>query len=114
MSSTGVYLEGLVDAFEMAREVGDKQRQENYRLAIVRGLRSVMQLQFDSELDMFYVPELLRDRVYGGIRETVYNNEIRCDNVQHNLMGVLKIINTFQETDFGTYPAVQDAGISIN
>jgi len=99
-SSTGVYLEGLIDAFELARATGDEKRSERYRQAIRRGLRSVMQLQFVDEVDMFYVPDALRQRVRGGIRTTVYNNEIRCDNVQHNLMGTLKILQGFDEADY--------------
>lgn len=99
-SSTGVYLEGLIDAFRMAREMNDEARASRYRLAIVRGLRSVMQLQFVDEVDMFYISEKNRDRVRGGIRTTVYHNEIRCDNVQHNLMAILKTLQFFGEDDY--------------
>jgi hypothetical protein len=99
-SSTGVYLEGLIDAFELAREAGDQERMESYRQAINRGLRSVMQLQFVDKVDMFYISPPMYRYVKGGIRTTVYNNEIRCDNVQHNLMAVLKILDTFEEGDF--------------
>ncbi|MGB1581609.1 MAG: hypothetical protein ACPHER_08885 [Nevskiales bacterium] len=100
VSSTGVYMEGLIDAFELAKAESDVERAERYRKSIIRGLRSVMQLQFDSDLDMFYVPKALHPRVYGGMRTTVYNNEIRCDNVQHNLMAVLKILQGFQPQDY--------------
>lgn len=99
-SSTGVYLEGLIDAFELARQVGDHDRMSSYRKAINRGLRSVMQLQFADETDMFYVSPSMRKDVEGGIRTTVYSNEIRCDNVQHNLMAVLKILDVFDDADF--------------
>lgn len=99
-SSTGVYLEGLIDAFKLARQVGDNERMNNYRKAINRGLRSVMQLQFVDEVDMYYVSPTMLPYVHGGIRTTVYNNEIRCDNVQHNLMAVLKILDAFEDDDF--------------
>lgn len=102
-SSTGVYLEGLIDAFVLAREAGDQSRMESYRRAINRGLRSVMQLQFVDEVDMFYVSPPMRLYVEGGIRTTVYDNEIRCDNVQHNYMAILKILRVFEEDDFGHY-----------
>lgn len=101
-SSTGVYLEGLIDAFQLAREMDDAERMAGYRLAIRRGLRSVIQLQFRGDVDCFYVQE--RDRVLGGIRTEVYNNEIRVDNVQHNLMAILKILNAFSPEDFSGYP----------
>lgn len=102
-SSTGVYLEGLIDAFVLARETDDQPRMENYRRAINRGLRSVMQLQFVDEVDMFYISPPMRPYVEGAIRTTVYNNEIRCDNVQHNYMAILKILREFDEDDFGHY-----------
>jgi hypothetical protein len=102
-SSTGVYLEGLIDAFELARRVGDKERLDKYRRAINRGLRSLLQLQFADSVDMYYVSDLKRSYVKGGLRTTVYNNEIRCDNIQHGLMAVLKILNIFEKEDFCHY-----------
>lgn len=102
-SSTGVYLEGLIDAFALARSLGDEERMKNYRIAINRGLRSVMQLQFVDDIDMFYISPSNRRYVEGGIRTTEYNNEIRCDNIQHNLMAMIKILDTFVESDFGIF-----------
>jgi len=97
-SSTGVYLEGLIDAWRMAKATGDAARQENYRRAIVRGLRSVTQLTFLDDVDMFYIAK--RDIVRGGVRTTVYDNEVRVDNIQHNLMGIQKILDYMPEEEF--------------
>jgi hypothetical protein len=97
-SSTGVYLEGLIDAYSFASVVGDEDRANKYRISILRGLRSLMQLQFQDDVDMYYVSK--RKMVYGGLRTNVYNNEIRCDNVQHGLMAVLKILHEFEVSDF--------------
>jgi len=97
-SSTGVYLEGLIDAYRMAVRVGDRERQFAYRRAIVRGLRSVLQLQFADDVDMYYVSK--RNRVLGGMRTTVYDNAIRVDNVQHNLLAIFRIHTTFSEDDY--------------
>ena len=99
-SSTGVYLEGLIDAYRLAKAVGDRSRTDSYRRAIVHGLRSAMQLEFADDLDMFYVPEGDRNRVRGGLRTTVYNNEIRVDNVQHVLMALQKILPEFVDEDY--------------
>ena len=93
-----MYLEGLADAFSLARELGDAEREQSYRLAILRGLRSAMQLQFADETDMYYVSQ--RDRVRGGLRTTVYNNEIRVDNVEHMLMAVLELLRVFKPDDY--------------
>ncbi len=89
-SSTGVYLEGLIDAYLLARSVDDKTRMLRYATTIRRGLRSSMQLQFVDDVDMFYIGD--REAVFGGLRTTVYNNQIRCDNVQHTWMGTQKIL----------------------
>lgn len=97
-ASTGVYLEGLVDAYLLATELGEDERAQAYRRAVVRGLRSVMQLQFADDVDSFYISD--RGRVDGGIRTTVYNNEIRVDNVQHCLMAGLKVLEAFGPEDY--------------
>ncbi len=91
-SSTAVYVESLVDALALARAVGDTERAGRYEQAILRGFRSLMQLQFTDDIDMFYVSERLRPRVRGGLRTTVYDNRIRCDNVQHALDAALKYL----------------------
>jgi hypothetical protein len=89
-SSTGVYLEGLIDAYALARHTGDGERAERYARAIRLGLRSAMQLQFSPGPQNWFVAD--PERVVGGLRTTVYNNVIRVDNVQHTLMGVHKIL----------------------
>jgi hypothetical protein len=97
-SSTAVYLEGLVDAWRLARAVGDAARQEAYRRALIRGLRSLTQLTFLDEVDLFYVSR--RDAAFGGVRTTVYDNSIRVDNVQHSLMAALDILEHLPAEDF--------------
>ncbi|HEX7168676.1 MAG TPA: hypothetical protein VF230_16970 [Acidimicrobiales bacterium] len=97
-SSTGVYLEGLIDAYALAAGTDDDARAERYRQVIVRGLRSVLQLQLADDVDLYYVSQ--RDRVRGGVRTEVYDNSIRVDNVQHNLMALRKILATFSPADF--------------
>jgi hypothetical protein len=99
-SATGVYLEGLIDAFELARRLGEDERRERYRLAIVRGLRSVEQLTMRDDLDMYYMSPEARVQMHGGVRTTVYDNIVRIDNVQHNQMAILKILEIFEDDDF--------------
>ncbi len=99
-SSTGVYMEGLIDAHRMAKALGDHQHVELYRRTLARALRSVMQLQFVDEIDMYYVVDRAKTR--GGLRTTEFRNEIRVDNVQHVLMAVLELLEDFAETDYGT------------
>ncbi len=92
-SSTGIYIEGLADAYRLALELKDTARQEKYARAIQRGFRSLMQLQFTNNIDMFFVGENNRRKVYGGFRTTVYDNGIRTDNVQHSLTAALNYLS---------------------
>ena len=89
-SSTGVYLEGLADAYRLAVQTHDADRIQAYERVIWRGLRSVRQLQFRDAVDLFYISK--RAAVQGGVRTTVYENVIRVDNVQHCLMALLKLM----------------------
>ncbi len=89
-SSTGVYVESLADAWRLADRLGETERARSYARAIRRALRNIRQLQFrDAKVDAFYVKH--KTAVMGGLRTEVYNNEIRVDNVQHCLMGLLKV-----------------------
>ena len=97
-SSTGVFLEGLVEACELALTHGDARRSEVYRLAVSRGLRSVAQLTFRDDVEMFYAQR--RERLRGGVRTATYDNVIRIDNVQHALMALLRAKEVFHPRDF--------------
>lgn len=97
-SSTGVYLEGLIDAFWLAKQCGEQPRAEAYRVAIVCGIRSLMQLQYKESIDCFYVKNV--KCVLGGLRTTVYDNTIRIDNVQHGLMALLKLLPWFSKGEY--------------
>src|SRR5690606_10034549 len=99
-SATGVYIEGLIDAYEMAKRLGDEKRQARYALSLSRGIRSVMQLQFVDDVDMYYVTD--RERTRGGLRTDTIRPEVRVDNVQHVLMGVLKVLDRFEPGEFKT------------
>ena len=94
-SATGVYLEGLVDAWALARELDDAKREAAYNQAIERGIRSLAQLQYRDEVDTYYISR--RERVMGAIRTEADNNEIRIDNLQHGLMALLR----YQRLSFG-------------
>ena len=59
----------------------------------------MMQLQFVDDVDMYYVKD--RKYVEGGIRTTVFDNRIRCDNVQHPMMGIIKVVRFFDADEYG-------------
>ncbi|MDP9651469.1 hypothetical protein [Paraburkholderia caledonica] len=90
-SSTGVYMEGLCDALALAIALGQEERAEKYTMAIKRGLRNIMQLQFSQIAE---IPSAAKSfRTLGGVRTTEYNNVIRVDNVQHNYLAMQKILS---------------------
>lgn len=97
-SSTAVYLEGLADAFALARLSGERERLGRYRTTILRGLRNLAQLTFKDDVDMFYITR--RDAVRGGVQTTEYDNAIRVDNVQHALTAIEKILRTLSAEDY--------------
>jgi len=101
-SATGVYMEGLIDAYRLAVATADTKRSEAYRIALVRGLRSIMQIQYVDEVDTFYVKH--KKYVVGGLRTTVYDNSIRCDNIQHSMMANIRILQSFDDDDY-SHPA---------
>ncbi len=90
-SSTGMYLEGLATAYDLADRVGDTARAQRYEQAIWWGIRSLRQLQFRDAVDLFYISQ--PEAVYGGLRTTVYNNVIRVDNVHHGMMALMTLLN---------------------
>ena len=97
-SATGVYLEGLIEAWRLARKLGDAARAEAYRRSIVLGLRMLRQLQFRAPEDMFYSTR--RERIEGGLRTAIFDNTIRIDNVQHGLMAIYRVLDRFAPEDF--------------
>jgi hypothetical protein len=97
-SSTAVYLEGLADALSLGRVMSDHIRVTRYRTAILRGLRSLAQLTFKDDGDMFYVSR--REVARGGVRTSEIDNTVRVDNVQHALTAIDKILKTFSAEDF--------------
>jgi len=97
-SSTAVYLEGLSEAFRIARVTGDSQRSRAYRIAILRGLRSLAQLTYKGVDDMNFHSK--RDSLLGGVRSNEHNNNIRLDNVQHAIMAILGVMAVFDKQDW--------------
>jgi hypothetical protein len=79
-ASTGIYVEGLTYAYELAKEKGDQKRMARYRDAILQGTRSLLQVQWTTD-DAYYLhyPE----RVVGAFKQTVTNNRFRIDQLGH-------------------------------
>ena len=89
-SSTGVYLEGLADARDLARAIGDEARTRQYTTAIDLGLRSLRQLQLRDWRCTWYLSR--PEAVLGALRCNVDNNQIRIDNCGHALAAAVKLL----------------------
>jgi hypothetical protein len=93
-ASTGVYVEGLVDAYRLAKDYNDAERQKRYRKAIVQGIRSLIQLQFRGD-NLFFVKEPERTR--GGIRASVTESSIRIDYTQHAAQAMIQAVQALDD-----------------
>lgn len=83
-------MEGLADAFALARATGNHAHATRYERALARGLRSLRQLQFRGDQDTFYI--FRKQRVLGALRTEVYDNSIRVDSAAHALLAAVKIL----------------------
>ena len=90
-SSTAVYLEGLADARDVARAMGDKTRVERYERTIGLALRSLRQLQFRDWRCTWYLEN--PEAVLGALRSNVTDNRVRIDNCGHALAGLVKLLS---------------------
>ena len=90
-SSTAVYLEGLADARDVARAMGDKTRVERYERTIGLALRSLRQLQFRDWQCTWYLEN--PEAVLGALRSNVNDNRVRIDNCGHALAGLVKLLS---------------------
>ena len=98
VSSTGVYIESIAEAFALAKAVGDRARAARYRLVIQRGLRAVRRHQFRGPVDAWFVRN--PERVAGGLRSNMHDPSIRIDSVSENLMALWRVQEVFSASDY--------------
>ena len=91
VSSTGVYLEGLADARDLARATRDESRTAHYETAIALALRSLHQLQFRDWRCTWYLQR--PEAVLGALRSNLHDNRVRIDNCGHALAAVHKLLS---------------------
>jgi hypothetical protein len=84
--TTGLFLEAVAAAHELAQALGDEPRAERYRRSGERGLCFLTQLVFQ-EGDEAVLPNL--PWALGGVRASLVRSAVRLDFVQHALAAVL-------------------------
>ncbi len=87
-NSTASYLEGLADAYYLAKKIGDKEHILKYAEACRYASRFVLQTQF-KESDVFYLPN--PQRALGGFKQSPVNISLRNDYTQHAVLGLIKV-----------------------
>jgi len=85
--STSTHMEGINDAYALAKMVGDEPRQNAYRESIRNGTRFILLSQYTPE-NTFYLSN--RKRAIGGFRASLINNQQRNDYTQHAVSAIMK------------------------
>jgi orotate phosphoribosyltransferase/AMMECR1 domain-containing protein len=87
---TACVLEALADAWSVARQVGDIERERNYRRTWERGIKFVDRLIIRED-DRFAMPK--PSRALGGVRESLTSSRVRIDYVAHTLLALMKSLS---------------------
>lgn len=86
--NTASYLEGILDAWKLATELGERTKAKNYLRASKLAAAFVLRTQYTEE-NSYYLSKA--DRALGGFRKSLTDNLERCDFVQHASLALIKI-----------------------
>lgn len=86
--STAVYLEGINDAYLLAKNTGDEERERSYKRSTELASFFTMSLQYRDDNNFGFNPIL--DVALGGFRRSPTEATLRVDNNQHAVMGLIK------------------------
>ncbi len=84
-ASTGVYAEGLVAAYRLARATGDTARTRRYREVLEGNINYLAGLQFTRPAT-YYLPH--PERIVGAFAMKPYDNTLRLDSTYHALSAI--------------------------
>jgi hypothetical protein len=98
------YTEGAAAAFALALRSGE--RIEERRLALLLGLRFVLQLQYRPGESLFHVPD--PDTTSGGFRYNLSASRIRNDYMYHAMNALALAAFTLRPEDYPPYVRVDD------
>ena len=79
----------MVEAYRVARKLGDEERAARCREAIRMGSRFLLQCQYRPE-NLFTAPDPAR--ALGGVRTSLYDGSVRIDAVQHTACALQKAL----------------------
>ncbi len=88
---TGVYVEGMTQAYALAKMVGDKERADCYERFIHDGLQTVLDLQFPlQDLDLSVYSEDTFKTAEGGFVGSIKDLTMQVDRNQHAVMALIR------------------------
>ncbi|MFO7736356.1 MAG: hypothetical protein R6W70_09120 [bacterium] len=90
-ASTGVYTEGLAEAYELAVSLNDRNRIKRYGKALKGAAKYLTNLQY-KEIDAYQFRK--PDKIVGAMTMKPFDNETRLDATYH-AVGALHIIDRF-------------------
>lgn len=86
--NTGTYLEGVLDAYRLSVHLGDRERQQLYRLSAYAGYGFLVTLQYDAKMASAYSPH--ERLLVGGFKSAPNDPAVRIDNTQHSVSALVK------------------------
>lgn len=95
--STATVMEGITEAYALARKVGDGRRAERYRAATVGAAGFLLRLQFKEE-EAGHLPAESRASAVGGFRLSLTDHALRIDCAQHGMIAMLNMLQLVDGT----------------
>lgn len=100
-AGVGVQLEGLVEAWWLARRLGDAARSERYRQAILESSRYLLQMQYRSVEELYWLTPARRELALGGLRDLPWEPRIQVDTTAHTLNAWLHLLSNCGADELG-------------
>ncbi len=89
---TTSYMEGILDAYDLANNINDEYHRVKYMNTIIQATRFIFQLQYTYQ-NSFYIQNL--EPVVWWFRQSLTNNQLRNDNTQHASFALMKIYKSW-------------------
>lgn len=86
-NSASSYLEGINDAYVLAKILGDGYHSQKYGDSVREGTRFILLTQYTKD-NAFYISN--QERAIGGFRHSLERNDQRNDYTQHAVMALMK------------------------
>ena len=93
-ATTPVYVEGISDAYKLAKIVKDENRIKKYGKSLKLASRFILQLQFD-DFNAYYLVH--PEKAIGAIKGSLIFNGLRIDYTSHSIVALMKIYSIYED-----------------